>query len=56
MGVIVLKLDESEKIYDWLPMVNFCHRQPERHHVMNFLRTRFGLDASFKLEEAPLAD
>lgn len=48
---MVFKLDESDETYDWLPLVNFCHRQPEQHRIMNFLRTVFGPDASFELKD-----
>lgn len=51
MRVIIFKLYESDEKYSWLPLVNFCNRQPERHHILNALGAEFGVDLSFDLKE-----
>lgn len=57
MKVVIFKLEESDLLYSWLPLVNSCDRQPELHHVMNILRVLFGPDLPFELRQrSTLAD
>jgi len=56
MKVVIFKLEESDLLHSWLPLINFCDRQPELHHVMNALRAQFGPDLSFDLRKRSLLD
>lgn len=51
MTAIIFKQCEGDHLYSWLPLVNFCDYQPERQHVINALRAKFGPDTYFELKK-----